>query len=94
MNQIYNLTLLRHERIKKFMNGKYFALWECQFDRAVKEVEEFGDFVRNFNMLPPPLRIRDALTGGRTEPIYTLHDCTSNAQDKIRYLDYCVSNLC
>lgn len=91
MRTRYNLAMLRYGRIKNFMKGQYIVIWECEFDKGVKENECFRDFVSNFNIRPPPLRIRDALAGGRTEPIYTLHDCSREKKDKIRYLDYCVS---
>lgn len=71
------------------MKGRYISVWECQFDKAMKENEELKDFATHFKAAPPPLRIREALSGGRTEPIYTLYDCQPGEQ--IRYLDYCVS---
>lgn len=93
MSDMYRLTQLRHEKLKEALDGKYFALWECQFDRAVREELELNQFVKNFDMTPSPLCIRDALAGGRTEPIYTLLDCEPGSEQKIRYLDYCVSIL-
>lgn len=93
MSEMYRVTQIRHEKLKQALDGKYFALWECEFDRAVQEEEELNNFVKSFDMLPSPLCIRDALAGGRTEPVYTLHDCEPDSGQKIRYLDYCVSIL-
>lgn len=91
MGEMYRVTKLREKRLKKALDGRYFSLWECDFDRAVQQEEDLRDFVKNYEIIPPPLRIRDALAGGRTEPIYTLHECDPSSEQKIRYLDYCVS---
>lgn len=90
MGEMYRLTQIRQAKLTEALNGNYFAVWECDFDRVFQTSDELREFASSLD-LPPPLRVREALDGGRTEAIYTLHDCQTEKGDKIRYLDYCVS---
>ena len=92
MTQLYKTAMLRHEKLMKALNGRYFAVWECSYDRALEHDPELKAFSAAFN-LPPPLAIRDALSGGRTEAFYTQYDCDVAGGERIRYLDFCVSFL-
>ena len=63
MNELYNITKERHQKLLKALDGKYFVIWECEFDRAVKEDPDVRQFVQTFQSVPP-LQIRQSLAGG------------------------------
>ena len=64
------------------------TIWECEFDRLLQLDPGLAEFAKGFHM-PPPIQIRQALYGGRTETIRTLKECGPG--ETLRYLDFCVS---
>ena len=82
------MTKLREKKIQD-TGLIHETIWECEWDRMVKSDDDLKLFVENFDV-PPPLRIRDALYGGRTEPIRLYYDC--DPDEEMRYLDFCVKD--
>jgi hypothetical protein len=74
----------RREAQIKALGYQLITIWECQWDREVSQSQELQRFVAALD-LPPPLKIRDALTGGRTCPIKLFHECGEG--EVIRYVD-------
>ena len=89
LKELYRITMLREQKIKEALDGRYLTIWECEFDSEVRNNEEVQKFIKNLD-IPTPLAIRDALYGGRSEPFYCQYDCQEG--EKIRYLDFCVSS--
>jgi len=88
MEQLHSMTKLREKKIQD-TGLIHETIWECEWDRMVKSDDDLKLFVENFDV-PPPLRIRDALYGGRTEPIRLYYDC--DPDEEMRYLDFCVKD--
>lgn len=61
MSQLYKITQQRHEKLMRALKGNYFVVWECQWDRAVRDDPEVEEFVRNFNSVRP-LQIRQGIS--------------------------------
>jgi hypothetical protein len=56
------VTQQRAEKLKEALDGRYITIWECEFDRAVKENGQLKNFIKELD-IPTPLAIRDALCG-------------------------------
>jgi hypothetical protein len=88
MGAIYKEHFRKIEKLKSMEhNGKKIVLieiWECSFDKMLKENEELKEFLKNFD-IKMPLNVRDSFFGGRTEPIKLHHKCEGD--EKINYFD-------
>ena len=83
MGFIYNRHLNRIELLQR-KGCKIVEIWECEYDRLVREDENLYKFLKNVDY-SSPLLIKDALFGGRTEAInlhYKMKD-----EEKGRYYD-------
>ncbi|XP_071581882.1 uncharacterized protein [Temnothorax nylanderi] len=63
-------------------------MWECAFDRELRENQAMRDYLENHPLLKhAPLDPRDAFYGGRTGNIATRREIRGT--EKIRYVDVC-----
>jgi hypothetical protein len=83
MNELYARTILRAEEIRA-AGYTLVTMWECEWDRKVAGSQELREFAARL-YLPRPLRIRDALCGGRTCAVKLYRECTG--REAIRYAD-------
>jgi len=83
MRELYTASMRRETRIKE-LGYPMQCIWECQWERMIKQDPLLRQFIDEFD-LPPPLKIRDALMGGRTCPVKLYHDCAPD--EKIQYYD-------
>ncbi len=74
-----NLPTKFHEAVKQFIE-----IWECEWDRNVKENLELKEFCSNTDVIPS-FKARDALFGGRTNAAKLYHKCGDG--EKIKYYD-------
>jgi hypothetical protein len=63
---------------------QFIEIWECEWDRNVKENSELKEFCSNTDVIPS-LKPRDALFGGSTNAAKLYHKCGNG--DKIKYYD-------
>lgn len=85
MQDLFNLALVRESNIKS-AGFSFEKIWECQWDKMVKENFELADFVKNFDM-PTPLQPREGLYGGRVTPIKLYYQ--RKPGETIKYKDFC-----
>jgi hypothetical protein len=94
MAVLYSECMRREAEIKA-LGYEVVTIWECQWDLMVSENDDLKAFVAGLDM-PPPLRIREALMGGRTCPIRLYHECVA-PDEVIKYMDvtsmYSTANL-
>jgi hypothetical protein len=83
MTSLYE-DCLRRERKIRGLGYELVTIWECEWDRYVTNSPETQNFLKSLD-LPEPLKIRDALTGGRTCPVKLFHECDEG--EVIRYVD-------
>jgi len=91
MSQLLAITKHREEKIKEVTSARLITIWECQFDKMVRDDPEMKEFVEKFDMPPPPIQVRQALYGGRTEPVQSYVEPPAGYE--LKYLDFCVSNF-
>ena len=77
-NELMSITYTKHlDRIEKIKNNSevhsFFEILEFEYDKLLKENEEFYDYVKNQGELRPRLEPRNALAGGRTNAIILHH---------------------
>ena len=84
MGQLYHKTLQR-EIFLKTTTHQVITIWECQFDKQVKEDQEMKDFIASLD-IPPRLYIRDSFFGGRTSVVHLHYQAEEG--EKIHYYDY------
>ena len=89
MEQLLALTKLREKRIREVTSARHHTIWECQFDLMMRTDPVLRKISTELD-LPLPMRLRDALYGGRTEPIRMAYTCQPGQE--IKYLDFCVSD--
>lgn len=80
MRTTYNRHLERINYLKSQVN--LIELWECDYDKMIKNDEFFKQFAKSQRTIRPPLKPRDALSGGRTNSI-VLH-----YKGSIGYIDF------
>ena len=62
-------------------------IWECEFDRLLKEDEDLRNFAMSLDFPEERLRIRTALRGGRTETFRMLHCKDRDPETMMLYCD-------
>jgi hypothetical protein len=67
-------TCSERTRFVKSIVKQFIEIWECEFDRNVKENTELKDFCSNTDVIPA-LKPRDALFGERTNAAKLYHKC-------------------
>ena len=65
MKDLHDRTVEKEQRLKD-QGFKVISIWECQFDKQIKESKDTKEFVDQLNIVTP-LEPRDAFYGGRTE---------------------------
>ena len=83
MGDLYRETVRWTERVMS-SGYKLSVMWECEWDRMVKENRDISDHVDSYS-LSTPLSPRDALFGGRCET-FALH-AKSTTEFVIKYVD-------
>ena len=83
MGYLYKTCSERTRFIKSIVK-QFIEIWECEWDRNVKENTELKDFCSNTDVIPA-LKPRDALFGGRTNAAKLYHKCGDG--EKIKYYD-------
>lgn len=73
----------------KIRRGGYtlIEIWECEFDRQLKEDENDRKYLEENPFSTYVLNPRDALYGGRTEYLSTFYKISGD--EKIKYVDIC-----
>lgn len=81
-NELYEQTVKISNKI--INNGyKLIEIWECEFDKSMKENKEMSDYINTHDLLEyPPLKVRDAFYGGRVE------NMIKAIKGKIKYVDF------
>lgn len=64
---------------------KLVEIWECEFDELIKQDSELQEFAKKYKE-QPPINIRDALFGGRTNAVKLYYMVKDG--EKIRYFDF------
>ena len=83
----YEETVRRSLYIKS-KGYEVVEMWECDFNKALKQNPRMKEFVDNLNDEEvPPLRPRDAFFGGRTNATKLYHKTAPG--EKIKYVDVC-----
>ena len=83
MNQRYQETLVREDRLKK-LGFKLITKWSCQFQEDIKN-EEINTFVNSLK-IEEPINVRDCYFGGRTNAL-VLHKKFENGE-RGHYVDF------
>jgi hypothetical protein len=103
MGLVYKDHCRRIEKIKSSFIGSLFSeqpklieMWECDWDRLVKQDHEINNFVSN-SEIKDPLNPRDAFYGGRTNALKLYHHISDD--EIIKYNDItslypCVQKYC
>lgn len=87
LKEMHEQTLAREKDIKE---AGYIvkSIYECQFDKMIKENEGIRKFVNELD-IPQRMKIREAFYGGRTS-VFKLHcEADTEAGEEIHYLDFC-----
>ena len=83
MGDLYEETINK-KRALTSKGFEYCEMWECQWNRLIKDDAEVSEFMENFEAISP-LNPRDAFMGGRTETFKLYQEaigCT------IEYVDF------
>lgn len=65
-------------------------MWECQFKQIMKHDEQMNTYFKNHpDIRTPPLRLRDALCGGRTSAYFSYKKADLEKGEKILFYDVC-----
>jgi len=83
MADLYHLTMERKTHIEK-QGYTYSCIWECEFDRNIREDVNIKRFVDSIDIVTP-LEPRDAFYGGRTEAFKLYHESAKG--ESIKYYD-------
>ena len=83
MDDLHQRTLDKKKYIED-RGYKYISIWECDFDRQIRDNKLLQNFIESLDMVPP-LDPRDAFFGGRTE-VFTLFKEVENGES-IKYYD-------
>lgn len=87
MGSLYSHHKKRLALIQEKMPGyTVVEMWECQWDKLVKNSAEVKTHMLRYPVIPDPLKPRDALYGGRTNAIVLHYICGPG--EKIMYQDY------
>jgi hypothetical protein len=86
MEMLYQQTLKRIREIEKF-GYKVVYVFECEFRKQLKTDIKLQEFAATLILPAKPLKIRDALAGGRTETFTLLYQ--SDGSDHVLYKDIC-----
>lgn len=92
MSEIYEETMLREARLKtSHLVKNVIGIWEHDYDRMLKENEEFRTFCLSPATSVPasPFNPRDAFYGGRTNAYKLYHRTNCDEGEKIFYYDVC-----
>ncbi len=73
MGYLYKTCSERTLFIKSIVK-QFIEIWECEWDRNVKENVELKEFCSNTDVIPS-LKPRDALFGDRTNAAKLYHKC-------------------
>ena len=96
MASIYKQHLDRIRYINLHVKN-LIEIWECDWDKLVKNNNELKEFIKNEDDIRPDLKPRDALFGGRTNAATLYYKAKEN--EKIKYYDFtsvypCVMKIC
>ena len=86
MDDLHTQTKLREKKLRE-AGYRVKSVYECQFDKMVKDDPNLGYFVDNEFDVPPRMAIRDAFYGGRTSGFKLHRNC--NDDEEIHYVDVC-----
>ena len=84
MKEIYDHTMAREEYLRKRVRDVR-VIFECDYDRVVRENPAVADFVGNLDV-PERLSIRDAFFGGRVNAMKLHYE--AKAGEKVHYYDF------
>ena len=85
MKHLLSDTRLRESRLRaRGYNLK--TIWECEFNREIKNNETLKNFIKNLPFMSP-LKPRDAFFGGRCKATRLHYTIKNNEQ--IKYVDFC-----
>ena len=82
MNDLYERTIEKEKMLQKA--GYQITIWECQFDKEIKENKQISEFIENLD-ITSPLPPREAFYGGRTEGFKLYEE--ANDKQTIKYYD-------
>jgi hypothetical protein len=80
MGYLYKTCSERTLFMKSIVN-QFIEIWECEWDRNVKENVDLKEFCSNTDVIPS-LKPRDALFGGRTNAAKLYHNCGDGEKNK------------
>jgi hypothetical protein len=83
MTDLYHLAMEKKIHIEK-QGYTHSCIWECEFDRNIREDAEIKRFVDSIDIVTP-LEPRDAFFGGRTEAFKLYHESAKG--ESIKYYD-------
>jgi hypothetical protein len=83
MGYLYK-TCSEKSRFIKSIVKQFIEIWECAWDRNVKENVDLKEFCSNTDVIPAS-KPRDALFGGRTNAAQLYHKCGD--REKIKYYE-------
>ncbi len=75
------------EQALKDLGYNVVTMWQCEWERKVRENEDIIAFVQQFQ-IPERLNIRDSFFGGRTNGIKLFHEVDQNSSQRIYYFDF------
>lgn len=85
MQELYEATLAKTALLRA-MGYTVMEMWECDWDRKVKNDAVLGKFVSQLEIVEP-LNPRDAFFGGRTNTATLYHKVDESIGEKIKYVD-------
>ena len=84
MDDVFHRTQKKITSLKT--DYRVVEMWECDFDRMLKEQEAVNTYVKSLNWREP-LDPRNAFFGGRTNAICLNYE--AKEREKIKYIDVC-----
>jgi hypothetical protein len=83
LEEIHEYTIKKEEALRS-QGFQVISIWECEWDKEVKENEDLKSFLEDFEIVEP-LKPREAFYGGRTNAVKLHHVAQGN--EKIKYID-------
>lgn len=84
LEEAYEYTMKKEETLRS-KGYNLVTIWECEWDKQVKENNEPKTFIQECEILEP-LNPRDAFYGGRTNAV-KLHHEVKDKDEKVKYAD-------
>ena len=86
MDDLQNQTKLKEAKLRE-AGYRVKSIYECKFDKMLKDDPDLLDFWKNEFDVPPRMVIRDAFYGGRTSGFKLHRKC--ELDEEIHYVDVC-----